>query len=76
MPLSTIKSFLQQHLQPHIERLVVAYSGGVDSHVLLDALVTLNSLHQRPIKIIHVHHGLSQYANDWGSACCQHRATI
>jgi len=65
MPLSTVKSFLQQHLQPHIERLVVAYSGGVDSHVLLDALVTLNSLHQRPIKIIHVHHGLSQYANDW-----------
>lgn len=67
MPLSTLKSFLQQHLQPHTQRLVVAYSGGVDSHVLLDILVTLNQFHQRPIKIIHVHHGLSQYANDWAA---------
>jgi tRNA(Ile)-lysidine synthase len=65
MPLSTLKSFLQQHLQPHTQRLVVAYSGGVDSHVLLDALVKLSNFHQRPIKIIHVHHGLSCYANDW-----------
>lgn len=65
MPLHNTKQFLTQHLNPSIQRLVVAYSGGVDSHVLLDLLVQLQSLHQRPIKIIHVHHGLSQYADDW-----------
>jgi PP-loop superfamily ATP-utilizing enzyme len=48
MPLSTLKSFLQQHLQPHTQRLVVAYSGGVDSHVLLDALVKLSHLSSTP----------------------------
>ncbi|HQV22498.1 MAG TPA: ATP-binding protein, partial [Agitococcus sp.] len=63
--LSTVTRFLTQHLTPNIQRLVIAYSGGVDSHVLLDMVVQLQQLHQRPIKIIHVHHGLSQYANDW-----------
>ena len=65
--LSTVTKFLTQHLNPNIQRLVIAYSGGVDSHVLLDMVVQEQQLHQRPIKIIHVHHGLSQYANDWAN---------
>lgn len=65
--LSTVTKFLTQHLNPNIQRLVIAYSGGVDSHVLLDMVVQVQQLHQRPIKIIHVHHGLSQYANDWAN---------
>ncbi|HNC86160.1 MAG TPA: tRNA lysidine(34) synthetase TilS, partial [Agitococcus sp.] len=65
--LSTVTNFLTQHLNPNIQRLVIAYSGGVDSHVLLDMAVQVQQLHQRPIKIIHVHHGLSQYANDWAN---------
>ncbi|MFO1391917.1 MAG: tRNA lysidine(34) synthetase TilS [Agitococcus sp.] len=65
--LSTVKIFFTQHLNPNIQRLVIAYSGGVDSHVLLDMVVQLQQFHQRPIKIIHVHHGLSQYANDWAN---------
>lgn len=65
MPINTLHTFLAQQLQPTIKRLVVAYSGGVDSHVLLDALVKLQNTHQLPIKAIHVHHGLSQYANEW-----------
>ncbi|HNC04145.1 MAG TPA: tRNA lysidine(34) synthetase TilS, partial [Agitococcus sp.] len=65
--LSTVTKFLTQHLNPNIQRLVIAYSGGVDSHVLLDMAVQVQQLHQRPIKIIHVHHGLSQYANDWAN---------
>lgn len=67
MPLHNVKQFLAQHLNPNIQRLVIAYSGGVDSHVLLDMVVQVQQLHQRPIKIIHVHHGLSQYANDWAN---------
>ena len=65
--LSTVTNFLTQQLNPSIQRLVIAYSGGVDSHVLLDMAVQVQQLHQRPIKIIHVHHGLSQYANDWAN---------
>ena len=65
--LSTVTKFLTQHLNPNVQRLVIAYSGGVDSHVLLDMAVQVQQLHQRPIKIIHVHHGLSQYANDWAN---------
>lgn len=65
--LPTVRQFLSQHLNPTIQCLVVAYSGGVDSHVLLDVVVQLQEVHQRPIKIIHVHHGLSQYANDWAN---------
>ena len=67
MPLAIVKHFLQQHLNARHQRLVVAYSGGVDSHVLLDVLVALQHFHQRPIKVIHVHHGLSQYADDWAN---------
>lgn len=65
MPLSTLKIFLQHHLHSDIQRLVVAYSGGVDSHVLLHALVTLKEIHQKPIVLVHIHHGLSQFADDW-----------
>jgi len=45
----------------------VAYSGGLDSHVLLHQLT------QYPIKLkaIHVHHGLSPYADDWVAHCAR-----
>ena len=65
MPLSTLKTFLQHHLHSRIQRLVVAYSGGVDSHVLLHALVALKNIHHKPIVLVHVHHGISQFADDW-----------
>ncbi len=65
MPLSTLKTFLQHHLHSDIQRLVVAYSGGVDSHVLLHALVALKNIHHKPIVLVHIHHGLSQFADDW-----------
>lgn len=67
MPLCHVRQFLAKNLHSNIKRLVVAYSGGVDSHVLLDVVVQLQNVHQRPIKIIHIHHGLSSYANDWAA---------
>ena len=47
--------------------IVVAYSGGVDSQVLLHALVSLKqqNLLQNPISVCHVHHGLSENADKW-----------
>ncbi len=67
MPLSILKTFLQHHLHADTQRLVVAYSGGMDSRVLLDALMALQPLHQKIVVMVHVHHGLSQYADDWAT---------
>ncbi|PTQ90665.1 tRNA lysidine(34) synthetase TilS [Agitococcus lubricus] len=67
MLLSVLSQFLLTHLTAAHQRLVVAYSGGVDSHVLLDALVQLQSIHQRSLLAVHVHHGLSQYADNWAA---------
>lgn len=67
MLLSPLKSFLQHNLHANIQRFVVAYSGGVDSQVLLHALVSLQEMHQKPIVMVHVHHGLSPFADDWAT---------
>ena len=44
----------------------VGFSGGVDSAVLLDALV---EDHVVPITAVHVHHGLSPNADAWADFC-------
>lgn len=54
-------------------KLLVGYSGGVDSSVLLHALVQLRA-HSRPdlmIRAIHIHHGLSPHADEWAAHCQQ-----
>lgn len=45
----------------------IAYSGGVDSQVLLHATTHLISQGQltNTVKVCHIHHGLSQYADNW-----------
>ncbi|TYL47251.1 tRNA lysidine(34) synthetase TilS [Marinomonas sp. IMCC 4694] len=51
-------------------RIWVGFSGGVDSHVLLHALVTqLNREQMRALGVIHVHHGLSEHADEWLAHC-------
>ena len=72
MHASTVKALLncfQQHSD--VQRLVVAYSGGLDSMVLLHALVALRNagLEPRPILAIHVNHQLSSNANQWQQHC-------
>ncbi|MES4614371.1 MAG: tRNA lysidine(34) synthetase TilS [Ewingella sp.] len=59
-------------------KLCVAFSGGLDSSVLLDALVKLRDSQwpEMALRAIHVHHGLSQFADSWVSHCeafCQQR---
>ena len=44
----------------------VGFSGGVDSVVLLDALVEEGA---RPVSAVHVHHGLSPNADAWADFC-------
>ena len=49
--------------------IVVAYSGGVDSHVLLHALTALRQQHPFNLSAIHIHHGLSDNADLWLKHC-------
>jgi tRNA(Ile)-lysidine synthase len=55
---------------PQIKRFVVAYSGGMDSHVLLHAI---SSKYSEPdgIKVmaVHINHGLSENASEWSTHC-------
>ncbi len=44
---------------------VVAYSGGIDSHVLLHCCKKL----KLPVRAVHVHHGLQAIADDWVLHC-------
>lgn len=60
---------LQRHL-PNGGRVVIGFSGGVDSRVLLRLAALYRA--QRPdleLLAVHVHHGLSQYADKWLEQC-------
>lgn len=51
-------------------RFCIAYSGGVDSHVLLHALAECQKQHADiSLRAVHVHHGLSPKADAWASHC-------
>ena len=69
--MNPIESALLSALNKHPEMpLVIAYSGGVDSQVLLHALASLkeqNQLSSNPITVCHVNHGLSDNASAWQS---------
>ncbi|MGL4859578.1 MAG: tRNA lysidine(34) synthetase TilS [Enterobacteriaceae bacterium] len=58
------------------ERVLVAYSGGLDSTVLLHALVTLRQTRMPGLilRAVYIHHGLSANADHWSEhchRCCQ-----
>jgi len=50
---------------PEKSSYVIAYSGGVDSHVLLHCCKQLNVT----VRAVHVHHGLQNIADDWVKHC-------
>ncbi|MFL9863242.1 tRNA lysidine(34) synthetase TilS [Paraburkholderia fungorum] len=52
---------------PANARIAVAFSGGVDSSVLLDAVVRVAGASR--CVALHVHHGLSAYADEWLAHC-------
>ena len=47
----------------------VAFSGGVDSHVLLHSLAVLRQHCFFELRAVHIHHGLNPKAGDWQSHC-------
>ncbi|WP_349921387.1 tRNA lysidine(34) synthetase TilS [Aeromonas veronii] len=57
--------------------LLVAFSGGLDSTVLLVLAVRYARERGLPVRALHVHHGLSPHADDWVTHCegvCQQLA--
>lgn len=61
-----IESALDQHKQPR--HVYIAYSGGVDSHVLLHLCASIKSLKDK-ITAVYVHHGLQAEAEVWARHC-------
>lgn len=61
-----IENFTQTHQNQHI---AVGLSGGIDSVVLLHLLLQAQHKHCLNISAIHVHHGLSQHADEWADFC-------
>ncbi|MDC9590775.1 tRNA lysidine(34) synthetase TilS [Xenorhabdus sp. XENO-10] len=73
--LTTLAEQIGQH-----KKILVGFSGGLDSTVLLHLLVCLRTQsHQlsgermvrMALRAIHIHHGLNSKADLWGEHCCQ-----
>ncbi len=69
MTIKSIPEALEPLRQLHPTKWWVALSGGLDSVVLLHALVQFAP--QQPLVAIHINHGLSPNADQWQSHCQQ-----
>jgi tRNA(Ile)-lysidine synthase len=67
---AVVADSLVRHVPLHA-RLVLGLSGGLDSVVLLHALLALRDQHPFTLQAVHVHHGLSPHADDWANFCAR-----
>jgi len=58
------------------QSLCAAYSGGLDSTVLLDLLARSRESLGFALSALHVHHGLSPHADAWAQACERFAASL
>lgn len=59
---------LAEKIKPYVhqnQKILLAFSGGIDSTVLLHLLVALKHPYNLQLRAIYVHHGLSPHANNW-----------
>lgn len=63
-----VEACLARHLKPGAQ-LRVAFSGGVDSVVLLHLLAQLAARFPLTLSAVHVHHGLNPRADAWADFC-------
>ena len=66
----SLSAFLVFAKNAGCRRLTVAYSGGIDSHVLLVQLFQLNQTDDAiPLDAIYINHNLNTQSDDWGKHC-------
>lgn len=63
-----LEAFLVPILRPG-QTLLLAFSGGLDSRVLLELLAPLQTVMGFSLRAMHVHHGLSPNADEWADFC-------
>lgn len=73
--LDHLEETLHAHVKPN-DHLIVALSGGIDSVVLLDALVNYSKPMRFSLSAVHVNHGISENASYWSEFCSQLCSTI
>lgn len=56
---------------PHPQRYWIAFSGGIDSSVLLTLLAGARSVLPAPLAVVHVDHGLQDGSAAWAAQCKQ-----
>ncbi len=66
--IGVLENIIPKYINNH-KKWIVAYSGGVDSHVLLHALCAIKDKYSLEIKAIHVDHNLSPNSNAWQEHC-------
>lgn len=68
---NSVREIITAHVEKHApSSFLLAYSGGLDSSVLLHLLVGIrNDLPHIDLKAVHVHHGLQQSADQWVTHC-------
>jgi tRNA(Ile)-lysidine synthase len=82
-PVATTSSQLKTRLASHLasvlrpgQKLLLAFSGGLDSRVLLELLAVLRPGIGFELSAMHVHHGLSPNADDWAKFCSDTCASL
>ncbi|EEX93091.1 tRNA(Ile)-lysidine synthase [Vibrio orientalis CIP 102891 = ATCC 33934] len=65
---STFYAAIDQYYQPNT-RIVLGLSGGLDSRVMLELLAQYAQQYRVDCLAVHVHHGLSDNADQWAEQC-------
>ncbi len=71
----SLDDFLSRHVAPG-QRVAIAYSGGLDSSVLLHCAASLGASRYIVLSTIHINHGLSLNAQQWAAHCARQSAAL
>jgi tRNA(Ile)-lysidine synthetase-like protein len=72
-----VLSALRQVVKFYSDKVLnVAFSGGLDSSVLLTGLAMLRDQHRCHLRALHVNHGWTEDAKVWESACARYAHTL
>ncbi|WP_312985924.1 tRNA lysidine(34) synthetase TilS [Atlantibacter sp.] len=55
--------------ESHYRKVLVAFSGGLDSTVLLHQMAALRQQNDLQLRAVHIHHGISAFADEWVAHC-------